>query len=88
MTMPRRLFEFGGHYVAVDKKRIALSYLEGWFAIDFFASLPIEFFVSLERGRLGCSFRVVNPCSVKTHSTGATIKLVKILRLFRDFEAV
>ena len=25
----------------------------------------------------------MNPCSVKTHSTGATIKLVKILRLFR-----
>ena len=76
-------FEFGGHYVVVDKKRIALSYLRGWFAIDFFASLPIEFFMRLEQGSLGCSFRVVNPCSVKTHSTGATIKLVKILRLFR-----
>ena len=76
-------FEFGGHYVVVDKKRIALSYLRGWFAIDFFASLPIEFFMRLEQGSLGCSFRVVNPCSVKTYSTGATIKLVKILRLFR-----
>ena len=76
-------FQHNGHYVIVDKARIALHYLKGWFGIDLFASLPIEFFMRLEQGSLGCSLRVTNPCSVETHSSGAAVKLVKILRLFR-----
>ena len=44
-------FEFGGHYVVVDKKRIALSYLRGWFAIDFSLPCRLNFLCGWNRGR-------------------------------------
>ena len=47
------------------RKRIALSYLRGWFAIDFFCFLPYRIFHAA-RTRVARLLVLGRPCSVKT----------------------
>ena len=64
---------------------VAREYLKSWFLLDFFSSIPIDFFVSLST--YGCGYV---PGEGVTHNSGAAlvkilrvVKLVKLLKLVR-----
>ncbi|KAH8092703.1 voltage-gated potassium channel [Aureococcus anophagefferens] len=71
-----------GAHLCSDRRKIASSYVRGYFLIDILACAPID---QVQRGLVGkiwCSYKIRNPCSPNVTRFQA-FKLLKVLRMFR-----
>lgn len=62
-----------------DRKRIALHYMKGWFAIDLISIIPFQLLGSA--GKLGKSVRVLRFLKI-----WKLVRLIRIARLQKSFE--
>ena len=76
------LYDEQGAHLCSDRRKIASSYVRGYFLIDILACAPID---QVQRGLVGkiwCSYKIRNPCSPNVTRFQA-FKLLKVLRMFR-----
>ena len=66
--------------VVMDRKMVAKNYLKGWFSLDFFSSIPVDFIIKLmdpDANNLELAR------SSRTLKSVRLLRLTKLLRLFR-----